>query len=464
MYFENALQLQNSVNQFTDGSTNYNADLGNGGMFAKRALTLKSTDLGYGGSQSKHTLSCEFGHFHADAKRGQVFNYLGGTNMREISRYSGDKPNGMDVWFKQHLPFKISKHFSNYDKLDNPYNGVGIHWGYDSKYRRVLLTKKDYLPLSDCIEYIEDRGFVLNNTKCEEGDVVSCPEGYTYDEENDECTKEYTLINLCPEGYTYDSANKKCTKIETAVPVFEVPEIGGIVQPTCTQSFGSFQIANYKDTSTYTFTPGIIEISTLGVVKANPNTYTFTETDVNNCTSNSSLNIVIEDQPVIIATATPNSLTLEEEQEFTIVLASPSADITFTWTVVQSGVTGASSGSGNTITQTLTGGGTATYTITPYNEIDGCAGDLIIVPVEVTALVLDNNTEINIWFDNSGSMNTTITPLNTMRNDVLKDCIISAYNDDEILYNQRVNIYNFDSAESQFDGVSTGFERYIHLL
>ena len=46
MFFEDALQLQNSVNQFTDGSTQYNSELGNGGMFAKRAITLRSTDIG----------------------------------------------------------------------------------------------------------------------------------------------------------------------------------------------------------------------------------------------------------------------------------------------------------------------------------------------------------------------------------------------------------------------------------
>lgn len=145
MYFENAMQLQNAVNQFTDGSTQYNSDLGNGGMFAKRALTLRTTDIGYGGTQSKNTLSCEFGHFHADMHRGQVFRYVGGTDLEEISRYSNGKPNGMDVWFKEHLPLKFARLFPNYRFLDNPYNGTGIHWGYDSKYRRVILTKKDYI-------------------------------------------------------------------------------------------------------------------------------------------------------------------------------------------------------------------------------------------------------------------------------------------------------------------------------
>lgn len=151
MFFEDALQLQNAVNQFTDGSTQYNSELGNGGMFAKRAITLRSTDLGYGGTQSKNTLSCEFGHFYADMKRGQVFNYLGGTELQEVSRYSNGKPNGMDVWFKEHLPLKLTKSLPDFTATDNPYNGVGLHWGYDSKYRRVILTKKDYVPVGPVI-------------------------------------------------------------------------------------------------------------------------------------------------------------------------------------------------------------------------------------------------------------------------------------------------------------------------
>lgn len=155
MYFEDALQLQNSVNQFTDGSTQYNSELGNGGIFAKRAITLRTTDLGYGGTQSKNTLSCEFGHFHADTKRGQIFNYIGGTDMQEISRYSNGKSNGMDVWFKEHLPMKFLKIFPDFINNDNPYNGIGVHWGYDSKYRRIILTKKDYV-LADGVNLTYD--------------------------------------------------------------------------------------------------------------------------------------------------------------------------------------------------------------------------------------------------------------------------------------------------------------------
>lgn len=145
MYYENATELQNSTNPFTDGSTEYNAELGNGGVFGKRAITLSTTDIGYGGSQSKQTLSCEFGHFHADMKRGQVFVYQGDKKLNEISRYSNGKPNGMDTWFKEHLPLKFTRIFPKYKNTDNSYNGIGITWGYDSKFRRVILTKKDYI-------------------------------------------------------------------------------------------------------------------------------------------------------------------------------------------------------------------------------------------------------------------------------------------------------------------------------
>jgi len=58
--------------------------------------------------------------------------------------------------------------------------------------------------------------------------------------------------------------------------------------------------------------------------------------------------------------ATPSSLTANEGEEFTISLSSPSeGDIEFYWEVQETGVTGASSGTGETIIQTLQGDGTA---------------------------------------------------------------------------------------------------------
>lgn len=200
MFYENALQLQNSTNPFTDGSTEYNRELGNGGIFAKRALTLRSTDIGYGGTQSKQTLSCEFGHFYADANRGQVFNYTGGQNLTEISRYAGRAPNYMDSWFKEHLPFKITRTLPDIN-TDNAYNGVGLVWGYDSKYRRVILTKKDYIPTSSVINC--DNAIYDNNLE-NYTDVIEDLQNQGYQLEGvEDCRLKFTKNSLLPNTDIY---------------------------------------------------------------------------------------------------------------------------------------------------------------------------------------------------------------------------------------------------------------------
>jgi hypothetical protein len=84
-------------------------------------------------------------------------------------------------------------------------------------------------------------------------------------------------------------------------------------------------------------------------------------------------------------TATPLSQTFSTGQTTNIALTSTVAGTTFEWTVVQVGVTGAMAGSGNSILQVLTNGGTTTgtvtYTITP--KLNGCSGTPIQVVVNV---------------------------------------------------------------------------------
>lgn len=66
-----------------------------------------------------------------------------------------------------------------------------------------------------------------------------------------------------------------------------------------------------------------------------------------------------------------------------IVLTSEETGIAYTWTAVQSGVTGATSGNSSIIAQTLVGSGTVTYTITPFEISSQCQG----VPVQVIVTV-----------------------------------------------------------------------------
>jgi hypothetical protein len=70
---------------------------------------------------------------------------------------------------------------------------------------------------------------------------------------------------------------------------------------------------------------------------------------------------------------------------------------------------------------------------TVYSNCDECG-----------VVVVDEQTEINIFFDNSGSMNTTFVPLNTMKNTILKTCLLPFYNNDSDLYDQRVKVLNMN--------------------
>lgn len=83
--------------------------------------------------------------------------------------------------------------------------------------------------------------------------------------------------------------------------------------------------------------------------------------------------------------ATPATDTFCSGETTNIALTTPATGSTFTWTVVQNGVSGASAGSGNLIAQTLltttNAQGTAVYTITPHNL--GCTG----APITVTIVV-----------------------------------------------------------------------------
>lgn len=184
--FENTSVLYNKVDSKVDDGGQVTAKfLGGNSFFQRRSTSFHNTKLGFGGTQNFAYVSNEYGHFYVDAKRGQVIQVpSGGEGMVDIAAITGDKPSGMRNWFKEHLPFKILRTVKNAD-IDNPYNGVGISMGWDSRYRRVFITKKDYIPVKDCIEFIEGEGYFYNVSVCEND--PSCPEGYTYNTETELC-------------------------------------------------------------------------------------------------------------------------------------------------------------------------------------------------------------------------------------------------------------------------------------
>lgn len=150
--FSDNMTIFNAVDVIKDRVSPDSAELGTGGIFASgRPVQFSNTDLGETGSQHKAFISTDFGHFWVDAKRGKIFQLEpNGKGLTAISDFKvgGKGESGMRRWFKQHLPFKILKQnipgLTDED-VDNQYKGIGISMGWDSRFKRVFITKRDYV-------------------------------------------------------------------------------------------------------------------------------------------------------------------------------------------------------------------------------------------------------------------------------------------------------------------------------
>lgn len=105
------------------------------------------------------------------------------------------------------------------------------------------------------------------------------------------------------------------------------------------------------------------------------------------CSQSLSGSVVVSINPTPTASFS-GSLNYCSNETTAIALNSDIPGTTFTWTVTQSGITGATSGSGDTINQLLTtvtaSDGNATYFVTPLYS--GCVGTTIAINVVVHAL------------------------------------------------------------------------------
>jgi hypothetical protein len=98
-------------------------------------------------------------------------------------------------------------------------------------------------------------------------------------------------------------------------------------------------------------------------------------------------------------------------------------------------------------------GETITWSCNPGEILDFCNGaPQCIVPGDSIpcgqGAPLSSTTEINIWFDNSGSMNTTLQPLQIMQSTLLQACLLPIYNNDVALYNERVKVLNMSNGSA----------------
>ena len=92
------------------------------------------------------------------------------------------------------------------------------------------------------------------------------------------------------------------------------------------------------------------------------------------------------------------------------------------------------------------------YKVTVILE-DGC-GQLISkeveIPVEDLVYAITPCTEINIWFDASGSMIEVLPVLQKMQSDVLKPCLVQFFNGNGALFDQRVKVREYHDERAFF--------------
>jgi gliding motility-associated-like protein len=133
------------------------------------------------------------------------------------------------------------------------------------------------------------------------------------------------------------------------------------------------------DPSTGLITPSLSNVGTYIV--------TYTIPASNGCSAiPTNTNVTIKPKPIAIAT--PSSNTICSLDVTSISLSSTTVGTTYNWSVVQNNVSGAATGNGTSIVQTLTNTGilpgTAVYTIVP--SALGCTGNAIIATINVNPL------------------------------------------------------------------------------
>lgn len=215
--------------------------------------------------------------------------------------------------------------------------------------------------------------------------------------------------------YTATSSFGGCSG-STIVYVTVNPAPNVTISPT-TQTICSGGITSISLSSTlagttfnWTFTGGSISGGSNGsgslisqtLTNPTPNivgaTYWITATSSLGCSA-SPVAAGITIAPKLVVTATPSSQTLCTGGTTSIALNSNVSGVSYSWTVVQSGVTGASNGSGSSISQTLftigTSAGTAVYTIIP--SANGCSGNPVTVTVTVNPVTCTGGLAIDYY-------------------------------------------------------------------
>jgi hypothetical protein len=130
--------------------------VGTGEFFAIPPNELISTQYGYGGSTQQWGFkSTEFGVTYIDDVTGKVL--MIGENISDIGL------QGERNWFEENIPLNFPTQFKELFNTDYTVppafpNGIGYLITYDPRYKRIIVTKKDYNIIGD-LESVDNIDF-----------------------------------------------------------------------------------------------------------------------------------------------------------------------------------------------------------------------------------------------------------------------------------------------------------------
>jgi hypothetical protein len=122
---------------------NTQAYVGSGNIFEQDPDEVIPTTNGYGGCDSQFTaLSTRYGQFFVNRKDKKVYMYS--ESIVEVSSL------GMEKWFLDNIPYQLEllgiDLESNGFFVDSPTDYFGFVATYDSKFKRIILTKRELAP------------------------------------------------------------------------------------------------------------------------------------------------------------------------------------------------------------------------------------------------------------------------------------------------------------------------------
>ena len=122
---------------------NTQAFVGSGDIFEQNPDEMIPTTEGYGGSDCQFaSLTTRFGQFFVNRRDRRV--YMMGESIEEVSSL------GMEKWFLDNIPYAIESYLDfslNSLNFDSPTENFGFNATYDPKYKRIILSKKELVPI-----------------------------------------------------------------------------------------------------------------------------------------------------------------------------------------------------------------------------------------------------------------------------------------------------------------------------